>query len=975
MDSLELEDSGEHQPSLEVSLASDVIYDDAPVCPCIGSEHQAEIPNLCTEDERQQLMTSSLGSVLPGFDYPVTVGLAIPVTWKPSKVRKEEEFERHHSSEIEARSISQDEDSPVTSVCPTSNDTSDRGSTYQDPHPMVPVDHLESGSERAHDGNLNPCSTQEGLNFTSNPMMQQGEIDQFTPLPCASTSLWSGIEAECFLLGLYVFGKNLSLLSRFVGNKTIGDVLSYYYGKFYKRDAYRRWSDCRKARTRRCILGERIFTSWRQQEIISRLKSVILNEAHDSLVEIFKSFNDGHTSLEDFVFALKSTVGTEALVEAVGIGKKKRDLTGFILDPSKPNQVLSIHPDMPTGKDCSLLASEDIIKFLTGDFRRSKTRSNDLFWEAVWPRLLARGWHSEQPKDVSTTKNSLVFLVPGIKKFSRSKLTKGTHYFDSVSDVLKRVAADPILLDLEVGGLDNNVTAEQNGYDTDMQLNQDDPLDGNQELPRFTIIDTTLVQGQEPFRVRELRRLPADAKVRPVPSRQSRKVVTVSSSEESDADGQFSDDQEYRGQDTADVNDTEIFSVRNVNKETQVDSLQNMVTASCSDFPVNGHSSNGSGNKIDLTCLFEPKTKTERRKYLSPVSKRRKLSSCNNDQTSRRSFPFSKGVGSAKEKIKPLSTSSKPNIGDVSGNPQIKEKIKPLSTSSKPTVGDVSGNSQIKEKMKPLSTSSKPTVGDVSGNSQIKEKIKPLSTSSKPTVGDVSGNSHIKEKIKPLSTSSKPTVGDVSGNSEVKTVARCSTEKPREQIRGASNTLANYRLSEKMKVKKLYEDKSFERKVDALTEVHSKITMGETKFAKGARASSSVGQVKQETPLDSMTGAIVCVTLSDDDDCMMAEEAPSISSSDQVRDPEVAERPIAMIQPDVALQADSRRHGTRNRPPTAKALEALALGLLGGKRKGEPKSPGTSRPPRRARKSSKKSVHTPTGSDTDKSSMDADAQG
>ncbi|VAI91558.1 unnamed protein product [Triticum turgidum subsp. durum] len=415
-----------------------------------------------------------------------------------------------------------------------------------------------------------------------------------------------------------------------------------------------------------------------------------------------------------------------------------------------------------------------------------------------------------------------------------------------------------------------------------MKNNQDDPLDGNQELPRFTIIDTTLVQGQEPFRVREMRRLPADAKVRSVPSRQSRKVVTVSSSEESDADGRLSDDQEYRGPVTADVNDTEIFSVRNVKKETQVDSLQNMVTASCSDFPVNGHSSNGSGNKIDLTCLFEPKTKTERRKYLSPVSKRRKLSSCNNDQTSRRSFPFSKGVGSGKEKIKPLSTSS------------------------------------------------------------------------------------------------KPTVGDVSGNSQIKTVARCSTEKPCEQIRGVSNTPTNDRSSEKMKVKNVYEDKSFERKVDALPEVHSKITIGETKFAKGAQASSSVGQVKQETPLDSMTGAIVCVTLSDDDDYMMAEEAPSISSSDQVRDPEVAELPMAMVRPassqaDLAPQADSRRHGTRNRPPTAKALEALALGLI-GKRKGEPKSPGTRRPPQRARKSSKKSVHTPTGSDTDKSSMDADAQ-
>ncbi|XP_037458364.1 uncharacterized protein LOC119329424 isoform X1 [Triticum dicoccoides] len=1026
MDSVELEDSGEHQLSLEVSLASDVIYDDAPVCPCIGSDHQAEIPNLSTEDERQQLMTSTLGSVLPGFDYPVTIGLAIPVTWEPSEVRKEEELGRHHSSETKARAISQDEDRPVNSVCPTINDTSDHDSTYQDPQPMVPVDHVESGSNQAHAENLASCSTQEGNNFTNKPMTQQGEIDQFTPLPCASTSLWSSIEAECFLLGLYIFGKNLSLLSRFLGNKTIGDVLSYYYGKFYKRDTYRRWSDCRKARTRRCILGERIFTSWRQQEIISRLKSVILDEAHDSLVEIFKSFNDGQTSLEDFVFALKSTVGTEALVEAVGIGKEKRDLTGFVLDPSKPNQVPSNHPDIPTGKDCSSLASEEIIKFLTGDFRRSKTRSNDLFWEAVWPRLLARGWHSEQPKDVSTTKNSLVFLVPGIKKFSRSKLTKGTHYFDSVSDVLKRVAADPILLDLEVGGFGNDVTFEENGYDTDMKNNQDDPLDGNQELPRFTIIDTTLVQGQEPFRVREMRRLPADAKVRSVPSRQSRKVVTVSSSEESDADGRLSDDHEYRGPVTTDVNDTEIFSVHNVKKETQVDSLQNMVTASCSDFPVNGHSSNGSGNKIDLTCLFEPKTKTERRKYLSPVSKRRKLSSCNNDQTSRRSFPFSKGVGSAKEKIKPLSTSSKPTVGDVSGNSQIKEKIKPLSTSSKPTVGDVSGNSQIKERTKPLSTSSKPTVGDVSGNSQIKEKTKPLSTSSKPTVGDVSGNSQIKEKIKPLSTSSKPTVGDVSGNSQIKekikplptsskptvgnvsgnsqikekikplptssksivgdvsgnsqikTVARCSTEKPREQIRGASNTLTNDRSSEKMKVKNLYEDKSFERKVDALPEVHSKITIGETKFAKGAEASSSVGQVKQETPLDSMTGAIVCVTLSDDDDYMMAEEAPTISSSDQVRDPEVAERPMAMVQPassqaDLAPQADSRRHGTRNRPPTAKALEALALGLI-GKRKGEPKSPGTSRPPQRARKSSKKSVHTPTGSDTDKSSMDADAQ-
>uniref|UniRef100_A0ACD5ZFV6 Uncharacterized protein n=1 Tax=Avena sativa TaxID=4498 RepID=A0ACD5ZFV6_AVESA len=887
MEALELEESGEHQQSLEVSLATDVIYEDTHVSPCIGSEHQAEIPNLCTEDERHQLMTSSLESMLPGFDYPVTIGLAVPIVWAPNEGHKAEGLERHHSSEIEARATCQDEDGRVTLVCPTTNSTTDHGSAYQDPDPVVPVVHIESGCNRAHEGNLAPCSTREGLNFANKTMMKQVEVDQFTPLPYSSTSLWSGIEAESFLLGLYVFGKNLNLLSRFVGNKTIGDVLCYYYGKFYKRDAYKRWSDCRKARTRRCILGERIFTSWRQQEIISRLKSIVLTEAHDSLTEIFKSFNDGQTSLEDLVFALKSTVGTEAVVEAVGIGKEKHDLTGFVLDPSKPNLALSGHLEMPTGKDCSSLASEDIIKFLTGDFRRSKTRSNDLFWEAVWPRLLAKGWHSEQPKDVSTTKNSLVFLVPGIKRFSRGDLTRGTHYFDSVSDVLKRVAADPVLLDLEVGGIDYGVTPEQNGYATELNQNQDDPLDGNRELPRYTIIDTTLVQDEEPLRVRELRRLPADGKIRSVPSRHSRNIVTITSSEEQDVNDRLLDDQEYFGQVTADANDTEMVSAYNVGKGTQVDSLQNMMAASCSDFPINGHSSNGSGNKTDLTCLFDPKRKTERRKYLSPVSKCRRLSSCNTDQTSRRSFNFSKG------------------------------------------------------------------------------------------------DSSVKEKVRPPSTSSKPTVGDVFGNFQIKTTARSSTEKPWEQRRDASNTLTSDRSNEKMKLKNINEDKkmnvknlhdkSFGSKVDAVPEVHLKITFTETKFAKGAQASSLAGQVKQETALDGKTSASAIVIPSDDHGHMKAEEVPFIWNGDQVHDSEVTGGP-ANPQPDLALQADSRRHGTRNRPPTAKALEAVALGFLGGKRKGEPKSPGTGRPPQRARKPSKDSVYTPSSSDADRSSMEPDSQ-
>ncbi|XP_047072413.1 uncharacterized protein LOC124681560 [Lolium rigidum] len=866
MESLELEDNGDHQPSLESPLASGVIYDNTPICPRVGSEYQADIPELSTEDDRHQLMTSLQERMVLGYDYPDMIGSDIPIMWESSEVHSEEELRRQYSSETEAKASSQSEDSKATSFCPIGNNTSDHDSTYQDPHSVVPVDLMKSGSNQAHDENLDSCSTQQGLNFTNMPLTQQGEIKQFTPQPGLSSSLWSGIEAECFLLGLYIFGKNLSLLSRFAGNKTVGNVLSYYYGKFYGRDEYKRWSDCRKARTRRCILGERIFTGWQQQEIISRLKSIILKEAHDSLLEIFKSFNNRQTSLEDLVFSIKSIVGTEAFVEAVGIGKGKHDLTGFVLDPSKPNQVLSVHPDMPTGKDCSLLASEDIIKFLTGGYRISKTRSNDLFWEAVWPRLITRGWRSEQPKDVRPTKNCIVFLVPGIKKFSRSKLTKGTHYFDSVSDVLKRVAADPVLLEPGVGGMDNGVTAEKNGYSTDMNLNQDGHLDGYQELPKFTVIDTTLVQGEEPFRVRELRKLPADANVRFGPSCHSGSTVSFSSSDEQDEDDQSSDDQKVYRRFTADANDTEMVSVRNEGKENQVDLLENMFTAPSSSYPVNGHSSNSTSNEVDLTCFIGPKTKTERRKYLSPVSKHRKLSSCTNDQTHRRSFSSSKGDGL------------------------------------------------------------------------------------------------VREKMKPLSISSKPTVVDVSCNFQTKIFARCSTkEKPYEQVKVASNSRTKDRSNGK-NVSNLNKDKSFECKSLAMPKVRSNIRISKANFSEGAGVCSLVGRVTPETVLDGKTNT---------NGHMKAGEDLTISNSYWVPDVSEATGGPAIPQPDLASPVNSRRHGSRNRAPTAKALEAVALGLLGGKRKDEPKSSRTSRPRKRAHKSL---VYTPTNSDTDKSTMEVDAQ-
>lgn len=229
--------------------------------------------------------------------------------------------------------------------------------------------------------------------------------------------------------------------------------------------------------------------------------------------------------LEEYVSALKATVGLHSLVEAVGIGQGKQDLTGISAEPLKPNQVTSIRPEIPVGKSFSTLSIVEIVNFLTGDFRLSKARSSDLFWEAVWPRLLARGWHSEQPNDLLCAagyRNSLVFLIPGIKKFSRRKLVKGEHYFDSVSDVLRKVASDPELIDLETEVDKGRRAMGENGWTSEGKPDLEDSPDEQRhcylkprtpsrdaDVMKFTVVDTSMVE-EGTFRVRELRSLPIE---------------------------------------------------------------------------------------------------------------------------------------------------------------------------------------------------------------------------------------------------------------------------------------------------------------------------------------------------------------------------------------------------------------------------------------------------------------------------------
>ncbi|KAF8006536.1 hypothetical protein BT93_K0744 [Corymbia citriodora subsp. variegata] len=295
-------------------------------------------------------------------------------------------------------------------------------------------------------------------------------------LPDSSSEGWTNVECDGFLLGLYIFGKNLILVKRFVESKPMGDILRFYYGKFYGSSGYRRWSGNRKLR-RRCVSGKKIFTGWRYQELLSRLVSHISEDCQKLFIEVSQQMEEGKTSFEEYVSTVKDVVGLGNLIEAVGVGKGKRDLTCMVNESTKKKSTV---PPIPTDKSFSLLSSAQIINLLTGDFRLRKSRSRDLFWEAIWPRLLARGWHSEQPQDyrLCGSNHPLVFLIPGVKKFTKGCLVKGNHYFDSISDILNKVASEPELIELELGAVEEISLKEEGQQDPSSKGDSDDILDG-----------------------------------------------------------------------------------------------------------------------------------------------------------------------------------------------------------------------------------------------------------------------------------------------------------------------------------------------------------------------------------------------------------------------------------------------------------------------------------------------------------------
>lgn len=115
-----------------------------------------------------------------------------------------------------------------------------------------------------------------------------GIDNDLLPLPCASSEeSWSAIEHDSFVLGLYIFGKNLRVVNEFMGNKGMANVISYYYGKFYRSNEHQKWSMYKKKRIRyKSLPGKKIFKGWRLHELLSRLLSNVTDNCKASLTQV-----------------------------------------------------------------------------------------------------------------------------------------------------------------------------------------------------------------------------------------------------------------------------------------------------------------------------------------------------------------------------------------------------------------------------------------------------------------------------------------------------------------------------------------------------------------------------------------------------------------------------------------------------------------------------------------------------------------
>lgn len=275
MDSVELNQNGdciddtsaENSPSPD---SADVygIFGDPELLPRVGNQYQVEIPAVITKSEYVLYKKNPLEVEFAlGVPSDFLTGLPIPVMWINKEVkhvkRKGLQSLNHSNGKTNKNGVLKSETNKEAPIFSPDQDSK---------HKVQPVDIAL--------GNL-------GLDQEMDSKTRQKYKGEGCCLvPGSIGGSWSASEEASFLLGLYIFGKNLIQVKKFMESKMTGDIQSFYYGRFYRSDKYRRWSDCRKMRSRKCVYGQRIFTGLRQQELLSRLFLHVSEECKSTLLEV-----------------------------------------------------------------------------------------------------------------------------------------------------------------------------------------------------------------------------------------------------------------------------------------------------------------------------------------------------------------------------------------------------------------------------------------------------------------------------------------------------------------------------------------------------------------------------------------------------------------------------------------------------------------------------------------------------------------
>lgn len=239
------------------------VFGEQQVNPRIGEEFQVEIPPMLAGSEYIQLLMNPFDpNVVTDVSHSFLIGLPIPI------VRLDEEKDDGNDTVNKEKSLKYQRR---------------KKSQISIGRKCSKISPLESDVE------LNCRKESNSSNIETVGKANAAQLHKsisYSLVPGTQRVPWTDAEKDVFLLGLYIFCKNFFQIKLFLGNKEMGDILSFYYGKFYRCKEYLRWLDCRKPRSRKCVYGRKLLTGWRQQELLARLLPHTPETSRNTLLEV-----------------------------------------------------------------------------------------------------------------------------------------------------------------------------------------------------------------------------------------------------------------------------------------------------------------------------------------------------------------------------------------------------------------------------------------------------------------------------------------------------------------------------------------------------------------------------------------------------------------------------------------------------------------------------------------------------------------